>query len=76
MRDDEQPIRLAGIQRHARGRALHRELSPAEDEQVEVELARAPALALLATEGALELLESHQQCSRARGRIGSGGHIE
>jgi hypothetical protein len=76
MRNDQQPIRLAGIERHPLGRGLQRESRPAEDEKVEVELARPPALALPTPEGTLELLERDQERGRASGRIGTGGHVE
>lgn len=48
----------------------------AEEQQVQVELARTPVLALAAAELALEVLERHQEIGRARGGIGPAGHVE
>jgi hypothetical protein len=74
--DDEQPIRLARVEGHALGRTVDREPSPAEDEEIEVELAGAPAFAVLASEHALELLESDQERGRARRRVWPGWHVK
>ena len=74
--DDEQPIRLALLEGHALGRTVDREPSPAEDEEIEVELAGAPAFAVPASEGALQLLEGDQERGRARRRVGPGWHVK
>ena len=49
---DQEPIGLAGVERDAFGRTLDRQPRPAEDQQVEIELARTPAIALLAANSA------------------------
>ena len=74
--DDEQPIRLAGVEGHALGRTVDGEGGPAEDQQVEVDLARAPALAILASERALQLLEGDQERGGTRRRVWAGRHVK
>ena len=76
MGHDEQPIGLAGIEREACRRSLEREPGPPEHQQVEVELARTPALALLAPERPLELLEGDEQRGGTRRRIRTGRDVE
>ena len=58
------------------GRPLDRDPRPTEDEQVEVELARAPAPSLPAPEGALERLELGQERQRPGRRVGSGRRVD
>ena len=55
------------------GRALHADRGPAEDEQVQVEFARTPALAHLASGGSFQLLERGQERECPAGRIRAGG---
>ena len=76
MGHDQEAVRLARIERQALGRPVESETGAAEDEQVEIELARAPALAILAAEGALELLESDQQRGRSGRRVRAGRNVE
>ncbi len=65
MRDLEQPRRLRriglGLDRAGLGRAVDREPGSAEDEQVEVELARTPAPPTPAPEVALEALQRREE---------------
>ena len=56
--------------------SIDRQACPAEHQQVEVELARAPATADLPAERSLEVLERDEQRGRPRRRIGTGGDIE
>ena len=75
MRDDE----IGGLRRVPRPggeRAIDVDPVATEDEHVEVELARPPALAITSPEGPLELFERHEQGDRAGGRVGSRRHIE
>jgi hypothetical protein len=65
MRYDERQARLGRVVRLDAGRALDRQPGAAEHEQVEVELARAPAAACAAPERPLEALQRGQQCRRA-----------
>ncbi len=48
----------------------------AEDEEIEVELTRAPALAVTAAERALEPLQPDEEGKRAGGWIGSGRDVD
>ena len=57
---DNQVCRFGGIRRARVGRSIDIDSMAAENEQVEVELARAPALAIPAPERSLELLERHE----------------
>ncbi len=71
------PVRVGvRIERAAGRRATDRQARPAEDEQIEIELARAPAPALAPPEGALEPLEGDEQRRRSGGRIGAGRDVE
>ena len=76
----EQPrraLRIAvGVERAGGRRAIDRQPRPAEDEQVEIELARAPAPPLAPPEGAFEPLERDEQGGRAGGRIGATRDVE
>ena len=80
MRDHEQLSRLVrirlGVERPGVVGALHAESRPTEDEEIEVELARAPATAPLATERALQALEPGQQVEGAARRVRAGRDIE
>ena len=76
MGHDQEAVRLARIERQALRRPIERQPGAAEDQQVEVELARAPALALLAAERPLELLERDEQRDRAGRRIRARRHVE
>lgn len=73
---NEQPICLAGVQRKPLGRAGQRKPGAAEDQQVKVDLARPPALAILSPECSLETLERHEQRNPAGCRIRPRGHIQ
>ncbi len=64
MRDDEPRI----------GRPV--DLLIAKQQQVEVDLARAPALARLAAEGHLDLLQGKEESRRAGFWVGAGRHLE
>ena len=57
-------------------RSLDGDPMTSEDEQVEIELAWAPALAMLPPKRQLELLEGDEQGKRARGRVISGWSVE
>jgi SAM-dependent MidA family methyltransferase len=57
-------------------RAFCREIGPAEDEEVEVQLARPPAFAFLAPERALERLQGRQEAEGARSLVGTGRHVK
>ena len=72
----QQAIRLSGIERQPLGRAIQRQSGTSEDQEVEVELPRAPALAILAPEGNFKLLQRHEQRDRPGGRVRTGRHIE
>jgi hypothetical protein len=90
--DDEQPVAHRWVrhleeacggpgidrcgERQARGRAFDREPRSAEDQQVQVELAWAPAPALSSAERALEVLERDEELGGAGRRIGSRRHVE
>jgi hypothetical protein len=80
MWDLEQPCRLRGIglgvDRAGLGRAIDRELGAAEEEQVQVELARTPAPPAAAAEAALEALHRREETRRARRRVRAGRHVE
>ena len=75
---DLEPLdrRLRGVVAPGGGRALDLIGMAAEDEQVEVELAGAPALAVLPPEGALDRLEREQQGQCAGLRVGTGRDVE
>ena len=47
-----------------------------EDEQVEIELARSPALAILPPERPLELLQGEEQGKRPGSRVAAGWSVE
>ena len=76
MGDDEEVVSLARIERSSVRGSIDRQPGSSEDEEIEVELPRAPALALMATERALELLEGDQERGRARRGIWTRGHVE
>jgi hypothetical protein len=76
MGHDEEPVGLAPIERQALGRPIQGQPRAAEHEQVEVELARPPALPIASAERPLELLEGDQESRRPRRRIGPGGDVK
>ena len=67
---------LAGVERYALGRTIQRQPGTSEDQEVEVELPRTPAFAILAPEGALKLLQRHEQGDRPGRRARTGRHIK
>ena len=75
MRNDEVG-RLGRIGGSGGRRSLDCDPVTAEDEQVEIELARAPALAILPAERPLELLEGDEQGKGPGGRVVSGRSVE
>jgi hypothetical protein len=75
MRDDE-ICRFGGILRAGFGRPLDCDPVATEDEQVEIELTRSPALAIAAPERPLELLQGHEEGERPDRRIGTARDIE
>jgi dipeptidase E len=68
-------VRL-GVERPGSRGPLHRDPRPTEHDEIQVELARAPAPPDAASEGALEVLEARQQGQRARCRVRTGRHVE
>jgi len=76
MRHLEQPVAVAGIERHARRRSLDGEPMASEDEQVEIELARSPPATISAAERSLDRLERHEERQRPGRRVRPGGHVE
>jgi hypothetical protein len=76
MGHDEQTIGLAGIERDSFRRSSDGEPRSTEHEQVEVELPRTPALALDATERALQLLERDEEGDRPGRGIRAGRDVE
>ena len=85
--EDEQPLAGEPMRNHEigrlgriRGLGLRRSLDgdpvAAEDEQVEIQLSRAPALAIAAPERALELLQRGEQGQGTGGRIAADGSVE
>jgi hypothetical protein len=65
-----------GRERCALGRSLDGEAVAAEEQEIEVQLARAPAPALTATELAFEPLERDEQVRGPRSRVGAGWDVE
>ena len=80
VRDFEQPCRgpriLGGGHRTTRGRPIDRQPMPAEDQEVEVELARSPATADLPAERALHGLQGDQERHGRGRRIRPGRDIQ
>ena len=80
MRDLEEAASSARIElrgeRRARWGPFDGESVPAEEQEVEVQLARTPAPTHSSAELALEALQRHQQVRRAGGRIRTAGEIE
>jgi hypothetical protein len=67
---------MARIEREPLGRAIDRQAGATEHEQVEIELPRSPAPTVLAAEGALELLQGHEEGGRAGRRVRTGRNVE
>ena len=80
MRDVEQPRRLRrigrGLDRAGLGRSIDRKPGSAEDEQVEVELARTPAPPTPAPKTALEHLQRREELGRTDLRVRAGRNVE
>jgi hypothetical protein len=80
MRDLEESRRggriHCGRPRGALGWSLDGQPMAAEEQEVEVELARTPALPRLAAELAFDALERDKQVDRARRRVRAGGDVE
>jgi hypothetical protein len=76
MWDDEEAPGLARVEGQPCGRPIKGQAGPAEHEQIEVELARPPALALLSTECPLELLQGDQQGRGTGRRLRAGGDVD
>ena len=76
MRHDQRKVGLRGVVAPARRRPLDLDRGVPEQEDVEVDLARPPALALLAAEGALDALEGDQQRRGTGRRVGPGRHVD
>lgn len=72
----EQAVGLAGVERQALGRAIQRQSGAAEDQQIKVQFARAPALAVLSPECMLETLERHEQGSSAGLGVRARRHVQ
>ena len=65
-----------GVDGARRGRPLDGDPGSTEDQQVEVELARSPATAILPAELALETLERREEVEGAGRRIRTGRRVE
>ena len=76
MRHLEQPVAVAGIDRHTLRRSVDGEPMAPEDEQVEIEFARSPPTTVAPAEGSLDLLERDEEHGRPGRRVRSGGHVE
>jgi len=80
VRDLEEPGRLRRVQLGVDGsggrRSIDRQPRPTEDEEIEVELARPPALALTSPERALDRLEGNEEGRGTGRRVGAGRHVE
>jgi hypothetical protein len=75
MRDDE-ICRFGGILRPGFRRSLDCDPVATEDEQVEIELARAPPLAIATPERTLELLQGDEEGDGAAGRVRSARDVD
>ncbi len=65
-----------GVHGPGLGRSLHPDPGSPEDQQVQVEFARAPALSVTASEVTLDRFQLGQEDESALGRVGSGRCIE